>query len=73
MLGRTLLLRRPSSNDNDIALPGLFMLGGPHARGRVAVVGCVAEVLDLGVADLGLGVYEEDFAGDLVVLCWRES
>jgi hypothetical protein len=64
----TFLLRRPGRNDNDIALPGLLVLGGPHTRGRVAVVGRVAEVLDLGVADLGLGVYEEDFAGDLVVL-----
>jgi hypothetical protein len=32
------------------------------------VVGCVAEVLDLGVADFGFWVYEEDLAGDLVVL-----
>ena len=32
------------------------------------MVGCVAEVLDLGVADFGLGVDEEDLAGDLVVL-----
>lgn len=53
----TLLLRRPSSNDNNIALPGLLVLGCSHARGRVAVVGCVAEVLDLGVADFGFGVY----------------
>ena len=44
------------------------MLGGSHAGGGVAVVGCVAEVLDLGVADFGLGVDEEDLAGDLVVL-----
>jgi len=64
----TLLLRRPSSNDNDIALPGLLVLGRPHAGGGVAVVGCVAEVLDLSVADFGFGVHEEDFAGDLVVL-----
>jgi hypothetical protein len=64
----TFLLRRPRRNDNDIALPGFFVLSGSHARGRVAVVGCVAEVLDLGVADFGFGVYEEDLAGDLVVL-----
>jgi hypothetical protein len=64
----TFLLRGASRNDNDIALPGLLVLGGSHARGRVAVVGCVAEVLDLGVADFGLGVYEQDLAGDLVVL-----
>jgi hypothetical protein len=53
----TFLLRRTSSNNNDIALPGLFVLGDPHARGRVAVVSCVAEVLDLGVADFCFGVY----------------
>ena len=48
------------------------MLGGSHAGGGVAVVGCVAEVLDLGVADFGFGVYEEDLAGDLVVLFPRQ-
>ena len=65
----TFLLRRPRRHDDDIALPGLLVLGGPHARRRVAVVGRVAEVLDLGVADFGLGVHEQDRAGDLVVLC----
>ena len=53
----TFLLRRPSRNNNDIALPGFLVLGGPNARRRVTVVGRVAEVLDLGVADLGFGVY----------------
>jgi len=54
----TFLLRRPGRDDDDIALPGFRVLGGAHARRRVAVVGRVAEVLDLGVADRGLGVDE---------------
>lgn len=66
--GLALLLGRAGCDDDYIALAGFFVLGGADAGAGVAVIGCVAEVLDLSVAELGLGVYEENFGGDLVVL-----
>lgn len=62
------LLRCAGGHDDDVALSRFGVLCGAHAGAGVAVVGCVAEVLDLGIADFGFGVDEEDFGGDLVVL-----
>jgi hypothetical protein len=68
----TLLLCGAGCDDDDIALSGFGVLGGANTGTCVAVVGGVAEVLDLGVAEFGFGVDEEDLAGDLVVLSgWK--
>lgn len=66
----TFLLRRTSCHDDDVALPCFFVLCCSHARTRVAVVCRVAEILHLRIADLGLGIDEEDLGGDLAIL-WR--
>jgi hypothetical protein len=63
-----LLLCGAGCDDDDIALSGFGVLGGSYTGACVAVVRGVAEVLDLGIAEFGFGVYEEDLAGDLVVL-----
>lgn len=43
------------------------MGAGSDVRGGVAVVGRIAKVLDLGVAELLLRIDEQDLAGDRVV------
>lgn len=52
-----LLLRRTRSNDNDIALSGFSVLSGSHASARVTMISGIAEILNLSVAKLSLGVY----------------
>ena len=49
------------------------MLSGAHASARVAMIRGVAEILYLGVSKLSLGINEQDFAGDLVVLLHTRS
>ena len=44
------------------------MLGSAHASARITVVGGVTEILYLSIAKLSLGIHEQDFASDLVVL-----
>ena len=64
----TFLLRRPRRHNNNIALPCFGMLSGAHTSARVTMISGIAEVLYLGVAKFSLGIHEQDFAGDLVVL-----
>jgi hypothetical protein len=63
-----LLLCGAGCDNDDIALSGFGVLGGTYASACVAVVCGIAEVLDLGIAEFGFGVDEENLAGDLVVL-----
>lgn len=69
----TFLLCCAGCDDDDITLAGFGVLCGSHACAGVAVVGGIAEVLDLGVTEFGFGVNEQDFAGDLVVLDGRRT
>jgi hypothetical protein len=68
----TFLLCRTRRDDNNIALSSFSVLGSAYASACVAVVSGIAEVLYLSIAELGLGIYEQDLAGDLVVLFNRK-
>jgi hypothetical protein len=63
-----LLLRGASCDDDNIALSGFGVLGSSYTGACVTMVSGVAEILNLGIAEFGFGVHEEDLAGDLVVL-----
>lgn len=59
-----LLLFRTGRDDHDVALASLLVSAGADPGARVAVVRGVGEILDLSVADLCLGVDEEDVASN---------
>jgi hypothetical protein len=49
------------------------MLRSPHASARIAMISGIAEILNLSVAKLSLGIHEQDLAGNLVVLSDRKT
>lgn len=49
------------------------MLSGTHARACVTMVSRVAKILYLSVPKLSLGIHDQNFAGDLVVLSHTRS
>jgi hypothetical protein len=51
-------------DDHDVALASLLVSAGADPGAHVAVVRGVGEILDLSVADLCLGVDEEDIASN---------
>lgn len=60
----TFLLLCTGGHNDDVGLAGVFVRASADTGAGVAVEGGVGEVLDLGVADFGLGVDHEDLAGD---------